>query len=119
MIRRSAALAPASPCACSAGNSNAHPLFSSTWMRPDSYLAAVARGPRARSLRPCSDAFANSALSIDDARCLGVAMKSLPFTAKMGKVIQEVGSDRLQLSQAEADIAQQSYLPKIAEQFEP
>jgi hypothetical protein len=46
-------------------------------------------------------------------------MKSLPFTAKVGKVVQKVGSDLPQLSQAEADVAEQLYLPKIAKQFKP
>ena len=41
-------------------------------------------------------------------------MKSLPFTAKVGKVVQKVGSDLPQLSQAKADVAEQLYLPKIA-----
>jgi hypothetical protein len=45
-------------------------------------------------------------------------MKSLPFTAKVGKVVQQVSSDLLQLPKSESDIAQQPYLAKVAEQFE-
>jgi hypothetical protein len=48
-----------------------------------------------------------------------VAMKSLPFAAKVGEVAQQVSSDLPQLPQSEPDVAQQSYLPEIAKQFKP
>src|ERR1017187_2662757 len=88
-------------------------------MRPASYLAAVANGPRASRRRPRSEALAKVASSIVDTWRLVVPMDSSPFAAKAGKVVQEVCLDPFQLPQPEPDVAQQPYLPKVAEQFKP
>ena len=88
-------------------------------MRPASYLAAVANGPRASNRRPRSEALAKVASSIVDTWRLVVPMDSSPFAAKVGKVVQEIGLDQFQLPQSEPDVAQQPYLPQVAEQFKP
>jgi hypothetical protein len=46
-------------------------------------------------------------------------MDSSPFAAKVGKVLQKVALDLLQLRKSETDVAQHPDAIQVAEQFKP
>jgi hypothetical protein len=46
-------------------------------------------------------------------------MDSSPFAAKVGKVLQKVALDLLQLRKSETDVAQQPDAIQVAKQFKP